>query len=145
MRKMRALDVAMALKAGPIVAKVGPAVYGIGKVEPKRGGHFLYVHLEKDGDLRYPGGGNGTRFFLPGDQAVDVGSVEAGPAGVQIVNLGAAAVKTECSVKLTTEEAQLVRDALAAYEPVHTAGQNEPATKAARKLRGKVPAGEVKQ
>jgi len=145
MKKMRAIDVAMALKPGPVIAKVGPAVYGIERIEPKRGGFFLYVHLGVDGDLRYPGGGNGTRFFLPGDQGVDVGSVALGPGGVQIVYLGAAAVKTECSVKLTTEEAQLVRDALAAYEPVHTAGQEAPATKAAKKLRARVPAGETKQ
>lgn len=145
MRKMRAIDVATGLKPGPLVAKVGPAVYGIAKIEPMRGGRFLYVHLATDGDLRYPGGGTGTRFFLPGDQAVDVGSVEVGPAGVQIVNLGAAAVKTECNIRLTTEEAKLVRDALQAYETVHTAGEDAPANKAAKKLRGKVPVGETKQ
>jgi len=139
---MRAIDVAEKLIAGPMVARMGTATYGIESVEPKRGGLYLYVHLSSDGNRSYPGGGSGTRFFLPGKQGVEVGSVEV-IGGVQVVHLGPAAVKSHCNVKLTVAEAKLVRDALATM-------QGDPATPskqgdASKKLAEKIPAGEIKQ
>ena len=112
-KAMRAIDVAQQLPAGSqVVAKIAGSDYGIASIENRRG--FLYVTLSADGVTPYPGGGNGTVFFLPGSIRTVVGSVEVPTDGSPVtVNLGESSAATLVTVRFTMKEAHLVRHALA--------------------------------
>ena len=141
---LRAIDVANQTPEGDLVAKLGASEYGIERTETRRG--FLYVHLSKDGDLQYPGNTKGVRFWLPGNVPVDVGKVEAREGEPTIVSLGDASGSTLVTIRVTVEQALVIRSALATLQDdadaLEEAGQTAEQVEA---LAGKVPAAACKQ
>ena len=144
MKMKRAVDVARETPAGDLIAKLGTAEYGIDKCETRRG--FLYVHLSKDGTAKYPGNTKGVRFWLPGDIPVDVGEIIAREGEPTEVILGDASGSTLVTIRVTVQQALVIRSALAGLQ-ASTEGMDaaETTTEAVQTVAALVPASEVKQ